>query len=140
MQEEKLNEILVKNYRLHKAGRPGKKPRRNDAYKKVVIKKWKKKFEEVIADLIMSIENEDFSQLSLKDKLQLIPGLAKYFIPEMKAVDVKENVIKKIEVSFSEDYTAQATPIDIKHEEIKLIEDEETPLLENTNEDSEEIE
>ena len=104
------------------AGR--KKGSKTDVQKKI-LKHYKKHFELLVATMIVSIQDDDILKLDTLSKLKHLPTLAKFFMPEQKAVETTEKKITKIEVSFSEEFgNPNHDVIDITARQAKQIEDE----------------
>lgn len=103
----------------------GRKKGSKNSPRRKVLKEMKNRLQEVLATLIVSIEDQDFNQLSLHEKLKVLPPLLKFYMAEQQNVKVTETQIKKIEVSFADAFPNQET--------IDITPIEETKLLDETN-------
>ena len=104
---------------LPNAGR--KKGSKTDV-QKVARKHWKKEFEYIWASLLTSLKDVDFTTLTASEKLKYFTAMARFNMAEMQSIDVNQTQVKKIEVSFSDEFDNKV--IDITPVEVKNIDNE----------------
>lgn len=100
-----------------------KKGSKNDP-KRLIKRQWTKVFEEAMAALAVSVKYEEFDTLPVDKKMQLMINAAKFWMAEKSSVKTTETQIRKIEVSFSDDF-GDGKVIDITPVETKLLDENE---------------